>query len=122
MIGSIILTPILVAIGLFIIAGLFQLLVLLLVRPANAGFEATFRVVSYASVVQLISWIPIVNFLAYVYFVILSVFGIREAHSTSTGTAAIVVLIPVGVLLLLVVILGAALALLLYSLLGTQQF
>ncbi len=102
----------------FIGAGVYHLFVLLFVRPANAGFEATFRVVSYASVVLLVSWIPIVGIVALIYGVILHILGIREVHSTSTGTAALVVLIPVGVLLLLMILLGAALIALL---IGSQQ-
>jgi hypothetical protein len=119
LIANIILTPIFTAIGLFIGAGIYHLFVLLLVRPANAGFEATFRVVSYASVVLLVSWIPIVNFVAAVYGVVLHILGIREVHSTSTGRAVGVVLIPVGVLLLLLLLLGAALFALL---IGSQEF
>ena len=108
---SLILTPIFAVIGLFIGAGILHLLVLLFVRPSNAGFEATFRVVSYASVVQLISWVPILGqIVAAVYGIVLSIFGIREVHATTTGRAALVVLIPVVVvLLLLVLFVGAAL-------------
>ena len=114
LIGSILLTPIFTAIGLLVGAVIYHLLVLLFVRPANAGFEATFRVVSYISVTQLVSWIPIIGpIIAFAYGVVLSILGIREVHSTSTGRAALVVLIPVAVILLLVVVLialiGAAL-------------
>ncbi len=125
LIGSIILTPIFAAIGLFIGAGIYHLLVLLFVRPTNAGFEGTFRVTSYASVTLLVSWlasIPILGLLValivVVYAVYLSVVGIREVHSTTTGTAALVVLIPVVVILVLLLLLGAALIALFV---GSQQ-
>ena len=113
LIGGIIFTPIGAVIGLFIGAAIYYLLVLLLVRP-NAGFEATFRVVSYASVGQLISWIPIIGWIiGPIWGIVLSILGIREVHTTTTGRAAAVVLIPVVVILLLafllVVLIGAAL-------------
>jgi hypothetical protein len=84
--------------------------VLLLVRPHNAGFEATFRVVSYVSVTQLVSRVPVIGaIIAFAYGVVLSILGIREVHATTTGRAALVVLIPVAVTLFLILLLGAAL-------------
>ena len=47
--ATVILSPIYTAIGLFITAGVYHLLVLAFARPTNAGFEATFRVVCYVS-------------------------------------------------------------------------
>ena len=115
---TVILSPIYTAVGLLIGAGIYHLLVLLLVRPGNAGFEATFRVVCYVAAIQLISWIPIVNILAAIYGIVLSVFGIREVHSTTTGRAVAIVLIPVAVILLVIVLVGAALVAVLF---GSQQ-
>ncbi|HEV2742448.1 MAG TPA: YIP1 family protein [Rubrobacter sp.] len=96
--------PIGTVIGLFVGAGIYHLLVLLLLRPANAGFGATFRVASYGSfpnVLGFLFFIPILNILAGlaigVYTVILYVLGVREAHATTTGKAALVVLAPVAV-------------------------
>jgi hypothetical protein len=118
-IGALILSPILTAIGLVIVAGILHLLVLIFIRPSNMGFEATFRVASYTQVTQLVSWIPFIgSIVAAVWSIVLYIFGIREVHGTSTGTAALVVLIPVVVVLILVVILGVALAALLF---GSQQ-
>jgi hypothetical protein len=119
LIGNIILTPIVVVVGLFIGAGIYHLLVLLLAKPSNAGFEATFRVVAYASAIQLVSWIPIVGIIAGLYGIVLSVFGIREVHNTTTGRAVAVVLIPIAVVFLLILLVfGAAL---LFYILGSQQ-
>jgi hypothetical protein len=110
---SLVTTPIFAAIGLFIGAGILHLLVMLIVKPVGTGFETTFRVVAYSSVSQLVSWIPIVGPIAgAVISIVLGILGIREAHSTTTGKAALVVLIPVAValfLLLALVIAGAAL-------------
>ena len=116
---NLILAPIAAVAGLFIGAVITHLLVMLLVRPQHAGFEATFRVGAYSSVVQLVSWIPIIGgIVALVWVIVLSIFGIRELHTTTTGRAALVVLIPVAVILLLVLIIGAALVALF---IGDQQ-
>jgi hypothetical protein len=114
---NIILAPIGTAIGLFIGAGIFHLLVMVIVGSRNAGFEGTFRVGAYLAVVQLVSWlsaIPVlgvlVGILVFFYSIFLGIVGIREVHTTTTGKAALVVLIPVVVIGgLLVLIVGAAL-------------
>ncbi len=117
---NLILTPIYAAIGLLIGAGILHLLVLLFVRPANAGFEATFRVVSYSWVYQLISWIPVIGWIVGpIYGVVLLIFGVREVHATTTGKAALVVLIPVAVILLIAFIFAALIGAALFF--GSQQ-
>lgn len=109
LVGAVIITPILTPVGLFIGAGISHLFVMLFVRPANSGFWATFRVVSYASATSLISWIPIIGGLvAAVWLIVLSIFGIREMHSTTTGRAALVVLVPVAIVILLLSIVAAS--------------
>jgi hypothetical protein len=114
LVASMFFTPIISAIALFICAGILHFLVALVVKPANAGFEATFRVVSYSNVVQLVGWVPILGpLVATVASIVLSVIGVREVHETTTGKAALVVLIPaaVGLLiaLLLIALVGAVL-------------
>ncbi len=118
---SVILIPILAAVASFIGAGIYHLLVLLLVKP-NAGFEASYRVVAYSFVIQLVSWLSAIPLLGYLvalavglYGIVLGVLGIREIHATTTGKAALVVLIPVAVFFLLALLLGTALVLLLRS-------
>ena len=111
LIGGILRSLIGVVIGLFVGAGIWYLLVLLLARPNNTGYESTFRVSAYAAVVYLVSWIPIVGWIVgLVYGIYLGVVGIREVHGTTTGRAALVVLIPILVIGgLAVLLLGAAL-------------
>ena len=114
LVGYILIAPIILAIVLLVCAGILHLLTILIIKPINTGFEATFRVACYSAVGQLVSWIPILGSLvAFVAFVTLSVIGIREVHGTTTGKAAAVVLIPAAVLLLaivlLIVLVGAAL-------------
>ncbi len=113
-VASMFFTPIISAIVLFVCAGILHLLVALIIKPANTGFEATFRVVSYTSVAQLASWVPVLGpLVAFVASIALSIIGVREVHETTTGKAALVVLIPAAVALLvalfLIAVVGAAL-------------
>ena len=99
---SIIIAPIVGTIGIVVAAGIQQLLVRLVVGARNSGFGATFRVASYTQVTGLLNWIPIVGPLLALYGLYLSIVGIREMHQTTTGKAALVVLLPFGVALLVV--------------------
>ena len=103
-VANVILAPIGGAIGLFILAAIVHLFVMLFVGDANSGYSSTFRVISYVSVTNLVNWIPIVGGLLALYGLYLAVVGIREMHSTTTGRAALVVLLPIGVLLVLVLV------------------
>jgi hypothetical protein len=119
--ATIFVTPIVGAIGLLIATAIFHLLVILIVKPVSSGFETTWRVASYSSVGQLISWIPILGpLVAGVIFIVLAVLGIRESHSTTTGKAALVVLIPVAVFTLILLILAAVVGALIFSVLSNQ--
>jgi hypothetical protein len=116
---GIILAPIGAAIGLFIGTGILHLLVMLIVGSRNAGYEGTFRVGAYSAVTTLVSWIPIIGLIASLYGIYLAIMGIREVHNTSTGKAAIVVLIPAVVVFLLVVLIIAVIGAAIFF--GTQQ-
>jgi hypothetical protein len=118
-IASIIFAPILAAIGLFIGAGILHLLVMLIVGSRNSGFEATFRVVAYSAVTSLVSWIPFIGGILSLYGIYLAIVGIREVHTTTTGKAALVVLIPAAVLFLIALALIALVGAVLFF--GTQQ-
>jgi hypothetical protein len=115
-IASLVLAPIFAAIGLFIGAGILHLLVMLIVGSGNSGFEATFRVGAYAAVTSLVSWIPFIGWIASLYGIYLAIVGVREVHATTTGKAALVVLIPAAVIILLALILIAVGAALFFSL------
>lgn len=103
-IGSLVAAAIGASLGLFIIAAIAYLLVTLIVGPTNAGFEATFRAAAYASVANLLRWIPVIGPLVSLYGLYLAIVGIREMHQTTTGKAALVVLIPVVVVVVLIVL------------------
>src|SRR5918998_2566915 len=115
LVASMFFTPIISALALFVGAGILHLLVALIVKPANAGFEATFRVVSYSNVAQLVGWVPVLGpLVAAVASIVLSVIGVREVHETTNGKAALVVLIPAAM--------GLLIALLLIALVGAVLF
>ena len=101
---GIVFAPIGGAIGLFIAAAIQQLLVRLFVGENNSGFGATFRVAAYTQVTSLVNWIPILGPLLALYGLYLSILGIREVHETTTGKAALVVLIPFAVVLVVALI------------------
>jgi hypothetical protein len=122
LIANIFFIPIGTAIGLFIGAAIYHLLVLLIVRPSHAGYEATFRAVAYASAVQAVAWlafIPILGILVAIvigiYNVVLSVIGIREVHTTTTGRAVAVVLIPVVIIGILLIFVGLTIAAIIFA-------
>ncbi len=120
-ISGIIIGAIGAAIGLFIWAGILHLLVMLIVGSRNGGYEATFRVFAYSSVTSLVSWIPIIGWIAgLLYGIYLGIVGIREVHTTTTGKAALVVLIPVGVLFLIFVVLAIVVGVVIFSALNAQ--
>ncbi len=102
--ASILFAPIGGAIGLVVAAAIQQLLVRLVVGENNSGFASTFRVASYSQVTGLVNWIPIIGPLLALYGLYLSIVGIREVHGTTTGKAALVVLIPFAVVLVVAVI------------------
>src|SRR5215211_771538 len=104
---GIILAPIFAAIGLFIGAGILHLLVMLIVGSRNSGYEGTLRVSAYSSVTSLVSWIPVIGLIASLYGIYLAIVGIREVHNTTTGRAALVVLIPAVVVIVLALIIIA---------------
>ena len=92
---------------------------MLIVGSGNAGFAGTFRVSAYSSVTSLVSWIPVIGWIASLYGIYLAIVGVREIHNTSTGKAAIVVLIPAVVVFLLVLVIVALVGAALFF--GAQQ-
>jgi hypothetical protein len=76
--------PFLMIIWLFVVAGILHLS-LMLVRGERAGFEATFRVVSYSVSPFLILIIPYCGMM---------ITMLRDAHETTGGKATVAVLFP----------------------------
>lgn len=91
---------IIIPIALLVWSGILHLC-LLMVGGANAGYQGTFRVVSYSSVTSLFNAIPVVGTVASLWGIVLTVIGLREIHNTSTGKSVAALLIPLGVVIIL---------------------
>ncbi len=94
---SLVLAPIYILVALFIWSALLHLCLVLVggLKDSTAGFEGTFRVVSYATVAQLGSLVPIFgSLITLVWTVVLGVVGITSLHKSSQGQAVVALLIP----------------------------
>ena len=70
----------------------------MMVKGARNGFEATFRVVAYGYSANIFLVVPFCGgLLAGVWAIILYIIGLREAHETTGGKAALAVFLPVVV-------------------------
>jgi hypothetical protein len=96
-------------VGFLIGAVIIHLLVMLFAGRRNAGFEATFRVVSYSQVSNLVSWIPWIGWVLSLWGLYLSYVGIREMHRLTKAKAALIVLTPAAVIFAVVIIIILAL-------------
>ncbi len=91
---NLVLGPIIIAVTLFIWAGILHLLLLLLGGGAR-GFEATFRVLAYASASNLFQIVPMCgSLIGAVYGIVLAIIGLSAVHGDSKGKTAAAVLIP----------------------------
>jgi hypothetical protein len=100
--------PIFIAVGFFILSAIFHIC-LLIVGAGKKGFEATFRVVSYASSSQAFALLPFLGiFIILIYNLVLWTIGFRESHQTTTGRALIAVLLPVIIMSFLIGLLVVA--------------
>ena len=92
---KIVVGPFLLAIGLFLLAGITHL-VLMGLGGAARGFEATFRVACYGEAAALLNIVPVCGgVIAPVVMVVLMIIGIAEAHGTTRARAAAAVLLPI---------------------------
>ena len=118
---GLILAPFIAAIILLIVVAVRHLLVMLIVGSSNAGFEATLRLSSYTFATRIIWWIPILGqIVGFIYGLVLSTIGVREVHATTTGKAALIVLIPVAVAIVLLGLLAAVIGAAIFTLLQQQ--
>ncbi len=89
-----VLMPFMIILGLFIWSGILHVF-LMMVKGTKAGFEATFRVVSYSYGTNVLNIIPFCGgIIAWVWSIVLAIIGLKEAHETSGGKAAFAVLFP----------------------------
>lgn len=95
---TIILAPIIITIVLFIWSAIVHLFLNLVggTSASTAGYEGTFRAISYAQVASLAQIVPIVGgLIAFVWAIVLQVIGLSTLHKTTGGKAAAGVLIPI---------------------------
>jgi hypothetical protein len=87
-----------VAIGVFVVAAIVHLMLLLLGGARN-GFEATFRVVSFSQATSLVLIVPFCGqLIAPVWTLVVDVIGLAAAQRIGHGKAAAAVLLPIVLL------------------------
>ncbi len=97
-----VLVPILVLVGIYIYSAVLHFL-LLIVRGGKNGFEATFRVICYSQVAQVIAIVPVLGgWVAGLWQLIIQIIGLKEIHETSYLRVIVAFLIPVAFIVLLV--------------------
>ena len=101
-----ILAPVYILVALFIWSALLHLCLVLVggLKHSSAGFEGTFRVVSYTTVAQLGSLVPVLgSVITLVWSIVLGVIGITSLHKSTQGQAIAALLIPLALCCLCVV-------------------
>ncbi|MEY2490656.1 MAG: hypothetical protein QOC70_2598 [Verrucomicrobiota bacterium] len=95
-VGYILLSPVLVIVGMFIVSGILHLC-LMIVGGARKPFETTFRVVCFSSgSTALLSMIPFCGgMISGVWNIVLECIGLARAHEINTGKAVLAVLLPI---------------------------
>jgi len=88
------LSPLFVAVNLFLSSILIHIL-LFLVRGGRNGYEATFRVVAYSQATRVWSVIPLLGgAIGWIWRSIAYIIGLKEAHETSYARVILAFLIP----------------------------
>lgn len=121
---TIVLSPILVPIVLFISAGIFHLFLTILggTKESTAGFEGSVRAVAYGGVANLGYLIPIVGgFIAAIWGLVLYSIGLARVHHTTTGKAALAVVLPVALCCVCIVIAAATMGAAMFAAIGANQ-
>jgi hypothetical protein len=92
--GFLILLPLFVILGLYIGTALQHLFVFLFVRQRR-GYWGTFPAVAYGtSAVSLITWVPVLGYLASLYGVYVLTVALRDLHGTTTLRALLAAALP----------------------------
>jgi hypothetical protein len=90
----IILVPLTIIFSLFL-GSIVTHVCLMIVGGNKKGFQTTFRAIAYAFSGNLFAIIPFIgSTIGGIYFLILTIIGLRESHTISTGRAALAVFLP----------------------------
>lgn len=102
----IVLFPLLILFYLFLLSGIIHLCLMML-RGGGAGFEGTFRVMSYSQAIQVLTLIPVIGgFISGLYTLIVQIIGLKEIHESSYIKAVLGYFIPVTLAFLFIFILA----------------
>lgn len=102
---TVIITPIAGIISLFIEAAILYIVYKIL--GGMGSYEGTVRFISYATAVMVLSWIPIIGWIAGIYEIYLYIVGGMYVHGVSMARSAIAVLLPTLLVILLIAIVMA---------------
>jgi hypothetical protein len=105
LISAVLLAPVVATLLLIGMTTLTHSLVVLATGDANSGFRNTFRVVGYASVVNLFNWIPVIGLPLNLLGLYLIVLGIRGVHGTSMWRAVVVGVTPLAAFVVFAILL-----------------
>jgi hypothetical protein len=88
-------SPLLALVGVFLVAGMVHLGVMLMSSNRDRGFEATLRATAYASGATILSLIPMCgDLVGMVWMLVVAVIGVRQMHGIGTGPALFAVFAP----------------------------
>jgi hypothetical protein len=74
------------------------------------GVGQTIKAVMYSATPYcLLGWIPIVNFIAEIWMIVVAILGVRQLHELSTGKAVLAVIIAIAIPLIISIAIIAAL-------------
>jgi hypothetical protein len=93
LLGSLALYPVL-----FIIGAAFTHLMCMLFGVSRNGFTATVRALGYAAAPSALAWVPCVGAGAFIYTIVLDIWGLARLHRSTYGRAAAAVLAPIVLL------------------------
>ena len=74
----------------------------------TGSYEGTIRFLSYATAVQILSWIPLIGLIVWIYGLYLNIVGGSFVHKVSMGKSAIAILLPVVILIIIFIVAGIA--------------
>jgi len=104
---TVIVLPVAGIISLFIEAAI--LYIIYKVLGGKGSYEGTMRFVSYATAVLVVSWIPLVGWIAGLYGIYLYIVGGMHVHNVSMGKSAIAILLPTILVFILMALVMAGL-------------
>lgn len=94
--------PIVGLIGAYIGVGIFYLLAKLF--GGKGTYMGLFRPLAMANMIYILSFIPLINYLLFIWYLVVSVVTISETQKISPGKAVAVILIPIIISFIIIII------------------